>query len=62
MIIGQDGFAALLRQTSTNIIKSYKIAKNGYKRPNLIRRQFIEELCNHNAGSKNGLFADILSK
>jgi prepilin-type processing-associated H-X9-DG protein len=62
MTIGEEGLAALLRQTASNIIKSYRIAKNTYRKPNLLRRQIIEEICNRHAGSRNGLFADILSQ
>jgi hypothetical protein len=62
MTIGEEGLAPLLRQTVSNIIKSHKIAKNTYRKPNLLRRQIIEEICNRHAGSRNGLFADILSQ
>ncbi|KAI8901032.1 hypothetical protein BC833DRAFT_579619 [Globomyces pollinis-pini] len=62
IIVGKSNLGALVRQTAVNIHKSYNISKCIYKRPALIRRQLIEEICNRNMNSNNGLMTEILTQ
>lgn len=60
MIVGEQGLGELTRQTATNITKFVLIAKNSYRRPTAVRRQFIEDICIKHGSSNNGIYLDLL--
>ncbi|KAJ3271069.1 hypothetical protein HDV01_007082 [Terramyces sp. JEL0728] len=60
-VIAEESLATLVRHTAVNIYKSNLISKNGYRRPNMARRQAIEELCNKHIG-QNGIYANLFTK
>ncbi|EGF76898.1 hypothetical protein BATDEDRAFT_92176 [Batrachochytrium dendrobatidis JAM81] len=62
MVVSRHALGMLCRHTAFSAYRYCRYNKNVYKRPTLLRRQLIEEICNRNKAQTGGFFADLFTQ
>ncbi|KAH6594850.1 hypothetical protein BASA50_006324 [Batrachochytrium salamandrivorans] len=62
MVVSRQALGMLCRSTAFAAYRYCHFSKNVYKRPTLLRRQLIEEICNKSKAQTGGFFADLFSQ